>query len=166
MTAEPRRDGLQLASLPRDPYSEKLKLNPCRRPKVTLTEGEIQAPPHVWRFLRELEADDQYKILHGGIETLICYRDFRIGGIDRDAGHWFLYENFGTYVIDRWLRELGFERRRSTREGRVAAESDTSAYAGHKWYQIDAAKHLVYAHALRELTAAIDSQIGQSRSES
>lgn len=143
---------------PRDPYGEKPKLNPCRGPKVPIPEGQVDASSEVWRFFEELRAEPHYKIVHGKIETLICYRDVRIGGIDREAGHAFLYENFGTFVVDPWLRTLGFERQLSTRAGRATSARDGTAYAEHRWYQIDLSRLAVFSHALLEIGAWIDEQ--------
>ena len=118
--------------MPNDPYGEKLDLHGCRRPVHPLSDSEVDA----W-------------------ETLICYREFRIGGIDRQSGHCFVYETLTTHVMAEWLRALGFK---LTLMGRRPG----TAYAGHKWYQVPLSDSFIFEHALRGIAAAVDLQVGSS----
>ena len=59
--------------------------------------------------------------------------------------------------LQRKATKLGFELTLSTRDG-VIRPRDTTAYAGHKWYQLDGARLETFKHALGEIAEAIDRQ--------
>ena len=143
-----------LPTLPRDPYNEKLNLHSCRKPVHPLQDSEVDASPELWRLIGRLESEGGYRVMHGSWETLICYREFRIGGIDRQSGHCFVYETLTTHVLAEWLRGLGFK---LTLMGRRPG----TAYAGHKWYQIALSDSAIFEHALRGIAAAVDVQVGR-----
>ena len=143
-----------LPPLPTDPYAEKLDLHACRKPVHPLSDSEVDALPEVWRLITRLESEPGYRVMHGSWETLICYREFRVGGIDRQSGHWFVYETLTTHVVAEWLRALGFK---LTLMGRRPG----TAYAGHKWYQVPLSDLAIFEHALRGIAAAIDVQVGK-----
>ena len=145
--------GQDLPELPADPYREKLDLHACRRPVHPLADSEVDASPEVWRLITRLESETGYRVMHGSWETLICYREFRIGGIDRQSGHCFVYETLTTYVVAQWLGKLGFELK-------LMGRRPGTAYAGHKWYQIALTDSSIFEHALRGIAAAIDLQVG------
>jgi hypothetical protein len=148
-------NGGDLPTLPNDPYGEKLDLHGCRRPVHPLSDSEVDASAEVWRLITRLESEAGYRVMHGSWETLICYREFRIGGIDRQSGHCFVYETLTTHVVAEWLRALGFK---LTLMGRRPG----TAYAGHKWYQVPLSDSSIFEHALRGIAAAIDLQVGSS----
>lgn len=141
-----------LPPLERDPYGEKMPLRPCRQPRVPLPAFP-RTTSALDELLEELARVEGFRVLPGKNETLICYRNFGVGGVDQEAGHLFLSQTIGTYVIDRWLNGLGFELKPMDRP-------PGSAYERHRWYQLEMGKVETFRHAVREIARAIDHQLG------
>jgi hypothetical protein len=151
---------LSAVSFPRieaDPYGKDMRLQRCHvgKPLTPTTEDRAASdftPGHAaWSLLTKIAVMPSFVVEHGDGESIICYRGFRIGGIDRKKGHWFVSKTLGTYAVDRFLRAMGF-----------TLDPGMFGSARQSWYALDAAHSTEFEHTVRELSRAIDVQVKPS----
>ena len=137
-----------------DPYGKDIPLQRCHvgRP-FTPTPEHVAAAAFVpgspaWQLLMKIAATKDYTVEHGKGESFVCYRGYRIGGIDREKSHWFVSKTFGTYAIDKFLRGMKFE----SASGHFGA-------ARQNWYETGAEHVAEFEHTVSEISKAIDRQL-------
>jgi hypothetical protein len=134
-----------------------MNLQPCRvGRRLTPTSDAVAAADFLpgsaaWLLLVKIAAMQGFSVEHGRGESFICYRGYRIGGIDRKKRHWFVSKTLGTQAVDDFLRKMKFR-----------TESGHFGSAPQSWYELDFAQLAEYEHAVIELSRAIDHQLAQA----
>jgi hypothetical protein len=132
-----------------------MRLQPChvgRRPIPTPDQdaaADFLEGSAAWSLLMRIAAMPGFSVEHGRGESFICYRGYRIGGIDRKKRQWFVSKTLGTKAVDQFLAQMKF---------RVGSGHFGSA--PQSWYELDFAQLAEYEHAVIELSKAIDRQLG------
>jgi hypothetical protein len=138
-----------------DPEGEKMRLQPCHVGKPFKPTSEHDAASDFlpgsagWSLLMKIATMRAFSVEHGRGESFICYRGYRVGGVDRKKRHWFVSKTLGSRAVDKFLEQMKFR-----------LESGHFGSTPQGWYQLEFAQLGEFEHAVVELSKAIDRQLG------
>lgn len=143
-----------------DPYDEKMRLRQCHvgRPLIPVAEyvaaADLGPASAAWALVMKVATTDGFAVEHGRNESIICYRGYRLGGVERLKGLWFVSATLASDVVDEFLRTMKFRQR-----------TGTFGAASQSWYELDVLLVPEFEHTLSEIANAVDRQLSRRELE-